>query len=62
VRVDNWDVLLVDSGSRNGTLVAPPGQNQWARLAPRQSHRLVPGTRIRIGGRTLVFESPSGVS
>ena len=61
VRVDNWDVLLVDSGSRNGTLVAPPGQSQWARLVPRQSHRLVPGTRIRIGGRTFVFESPSGV-
>jgi hypothetical protein len=62
VRLDNWDVLLVDSGSRNGTLVAPPGQNQWARLVPRQSHRLVPGTRIRIGGRALVFESPSGMS
>jgi hypothetical protein len=61
LRLDNWDVLLVDSGSRNGTLVAPPGQNQWARLVPRQSHRLVPGTRVRIGGRTLVFESPSGV-
>jgi hypothetical protein len=61
VRVDGWDVLLVDSGSRNGTHVAGPGEPAWTALPPRHTHRLVPGTRVRMGARTFVFESPSGV-
>ncbi len=61
VRVDGWDVVLVDSGSRNGTYVAGPGEPAWSRLPEGRSHRLAPGTRIRLGARTFVFESPSGV-
>jgi hypothetical protein len=61
VRVNGWDVLLVDPGSRNGTFIAGPGADAWNPVPPRQPHRLVPGTRVRMGGRTLVFESPSGV-
>ncbi len=61
VRVDGWDVVLVDSGSRNGTHVAGPGEPAWTTLPAGQSHRLVPGTRVRLGARTFVFESPSGV-
>ncbi|WP_300008912.1 FHA domain-containing protein [Pseudonocardia sp.] len=61
VRVDGWDVVLVDSGSRNGTFVAAPGDPAWTPVPARQSRRLVPGTRVRLGGRTFVFESPSGV-
>ena len=61
VRVSGWDVLLVDSGSRNGTYVAGPGEPGWTPLPPQQSRRLVPGTKVRLGARTFVFESPSGV-
>ncbi|WP_344253727.1 FHA domain-containing protein, partial [Pseudonocardia hydrocarbonoxydans] len=61
VRVDNWDVVLVDSGSRNGTFVASPGDPAWTPVPPGRSHRLEPGMRVRLGGRTFVFESPSGV-
>lgn len=61
VRVDGWDVLLVDSGSRNGTFVAAAGDPAWSPVPPGQSCRLVPGMRVRMGGRTFVFESPSGV-
>jgi hypothetical protein len=61
IRVDGWDVVLVDSGSRNGTHVAGPGEPAWTPLPPRHTHRLVPGTRVRMGARTFVFESPSGV-
>jgi len=61
VRVNGWDVMLVDSGSRNGTYLAGPGEPGWTPLPPHQSKRLVPGTRVRLGARTFVFESPSGV-
>ena len=60
VRIDGWDVLLADSGSRNGTFVAGPTQQGWSPLPPGRSRRLVPGTRVRLGGRTFVFEAPGG--
>lgn len=61
IRLDGWDVLVVDSGSSNGTFVADRG-SPWTRLAPRQPRRLEPGMRIRLGEATvLTFESPSGV-
>lgn len=60
IRIDGWDVLLADSGSRNGTFVAGPTQQGWSPLPPGTSRRLVPGTRVRMGGRTFVFESPGG--
>jgi hypothetical protein len=53
--------VLFDSGSRNGTYVAAPGTTSWTQVPSGQSHKLVPGTRVRMGGRTMVFESPSGV-
>ncbi|OLT11229.1 hypothetical protein BJF78_27495 [Pseudonocardia sp. CNS-139] len=61
VRVSGWDVLLADAGSRNGTFVSGPGEPEWTQLPEGQTHRLVPGTRVRLGGRSFLFESPSGV-
>ena len=61
VRVDGWDVMLVDSRSRNGTHIAGPGSTAWTAVPTGRSHRLTPGTRVRLGSRTFLFESPSGV-
>jgi FHA domain len=61
VRVDGWDVMLVDSRSRNGTHIAGPGATAWTPVPAGRSHRLTPGTRVRLGSRTFLFESPSGV-
>ncbi len=61
VRVDGWDVMLVDSRSRNGTHIAGPGATAWTPVPTGRSHRLTPGTRVRLGSRTFLFESPSGV-
>ncbi len=61
VRVQGWDVMLVDSRSRNGTHIAEPGATGWTPVPVGRSHRLTPGTRVRLGGRTFLFESPSGV-
>jgi FHA domain len=58
--VNGWEALLVDVGSRNGTFVSPPGEQGWTQLPAGETHRLVPGTRVRIGGRSFQFEAPSG--
>ncbi|TQM14424.1 FHA domain-containing protein [Pseudonocardia kunmingensis] len=58
--VDGWDALIVDAGSRNGTFVSPPGEQVWTQLPAGETHRLVPGTRVRIGGRSFQFETPVG--
>ena len=56
ILIKGWDVVLVDSGSRNGTFVAGPDESAWTALGPGRTSRLVPGTRVRMGARTFVFE------
>lgn len=58
ILINGWDVVLVDSGSRNGTFVAGPDDSGWTPLAPGRTSLLLPGTRVRMGGRTFVFEPP----
>jgi pSer/pThr/pTyr-binding forkhead associated (FHA) protein len=58
--LNGWEALLVDVGSRNGTFVSPPGEQGWTQLPAGETHLLVPGTRVRIGGRSFQFEAPSG--
>lgn len=52
-----WEVRLTDAVSANGTFVAPPGVSDWTRLGEGQSAVLTPGTRVALGGRTMVFDS-----
>jgi pSer/pThr/pTyr-binding forkhead associated (FHA) protein len=61
IRVIGWDVMVVDAGSPNGTYVSGPDEGQWTPLPSRRSRRLLPGTRVRLGTRTFVFESSSTV-
>ncbi|MEJ3654626.1 FHA domain-containing protein [Actinomycetes bacterium KLBMP 9759] len=60
VRLEGWDVLIVDSGSSNGTYVASQGED-WSQLRPQEARRLTQGTKVRLGECSFVFESPSGV-
>jgi hypothetical protein len=60
VRLEGWDVLLVDAGSSNGTFLAPPGED-WVQLEPQERRRMVPGTKARLGECAFTYESPSGV-
>ncbi|MGY1813635.1 FHA domain-containing protein [Blastococcus sp. SYSU D00820] len=60
VRLEGWDVVLVDTGSANGTLVAPRGAPSWTSLVPGQPVQLTPGMTVRMGGRQFAFESPHG--
>jgi len=61
IRVSGWDVIVVDTGSRNGTYVSGPDEGIWTALPPRRSRRLLPGARVRVGARMFVFESSSTV-
>jgi hypothetical protein len=60
IRLEGWDVLLLDTGSANGTLVAPAGAPSWSSLVPGQPVRLTPGMAVRMGSRQFTFESPHG--
>lgn len=55
-----WDVVLVDNTSTNGTFVNSPKTVEWRRLAPGGEEVLTPGTRVRIGHRTLAFNTHGG--
>jgi hypothetical protein len=61
IRLENWDVVLTDSGSSNGSFVAGPGARAWTTLTAGKSFRLVPGTRVQLGQRNFTFETVAGV-
>jgi pSer/pThr/pTyr-binding forkhead associated (FHA) protein len=57
-----WDVVLIDNNSTNGTFVHVPKTPDWQRMPPGAEHTLVQGTRIRIGHRTLAFNTHAGAA
>ena len=57
-----WDVVLIDNNSTNGTFVHVPKTPDWQRMPAGAEHVLVQGTRIRIGHRTLAFNTHAGSS
>lgn len=57
IRLEGWDVLLIDRASANGTYIAASGQAGWNRLAPNTPVVLSPGTHVRTGRRMFTFES-----
>jgi hypothetical protein len=57
VRLVEWDVMVVDLGSTNGTFVRLPGDPQPRRLTAGNGITLVPGAEVTIGGRVLKFDS-----
>ncbi len=62
VRLVGWNVTIADRKSQNGTLVAVKGSDQFVPVARDQPITLVPGSRIQLGQRTLVYESQRGRS
>jgi len=57
LRLQGWDVALVDRGSLNGTHIWQPQTQQWQRLAPDTPHVLDPGAEMAFGDVTARFES-----
>lgn len=60
IELRQWDVVLIDNSSANGTYVAAEGENSWTPLAPGTPHVLSSGSRFRLGSRTLAFNSYRG--
>ena len=57
IRLEGWDVVLVDEGSTNGTFVWDAANSNWQRLTEGRGVALTPGTRVAFGRRSGVFES-----
>jgi hypothetical protein len=55
-----WDVVLVDNDSTNGTFYADPKVAQWVPVPRGGEQILQPGWRIRVGHRTLAFNTHRG--
>ncbi len=60
IELRQWDVVLIDNSSANGTYVAAEDDPHWTPLPPGTPHSLRSGNRIRLGSRTLVFNSYRG--
>jgi len=60
IQLVDWNVLLTDLGSANGTRVRPPGDSVAEQLTPRVPVVLRPGSRVDLGGRRLHYESHRG--
>ncbi|MCC6438303.1 MAG: FHA domain-containing protein [Acidimicrobiales bacterium] len=57
IRLEGWDVHLVDEGSTNGTFVWDEPRRQWVRLAAQQPYVLRPGDQLALGELTATFET-----
>lgn len=56
VRVEDWDVVVADLGSANGTFLWRPGDADWSRLVPHQGVTLIPGSQLAFGRRSLTYD------
>ena len=62
IELRGWDPVLIDNESTNGTFVNPPKTADWHRLPSGGEHVLTQGTRVRLGHRTLAFNTHAGAS
>ncbi len=62
IELRGWDPVLIDNDSTNGTYVNPPKTADWVRLPTGGEHVLTQGTRVRVGHRTLAFNTHGGAS
>jgi pSer/pThr/pTyr-binding forkhead associated (FHA) protein len=60
IELRQWDVVLIDNGSSNGTYVASEDERRWTPIPPGKPHPLASGSRIRLGSRTCSFNSYRG--
>lgn len=57
IRLEGWDVTVVDRDSANGTYVAARGETEWRRLPSGRQETIAAGTRIAFGKRIMTFDS-----
>ncbi|MGC9962595.1 MAG: FHA domain-containing protein [Acidimicrobiales bacterium] len=57
VALRDWEVVVTDLGSHNGTQLCNPGDKGWRRLRGNESQTLHPGGRLVVGQSTFEFQS-----
>ncbi|MFN2519359.1 MAG: FHA domain-containing protein [Jatrophihabitantaceae bacterium] len=57
IRLEGWQVQVVDLGSANGTGLWGPGDTTWHRIPPQTPVAIAPGTQVGFGRRQLRYES-----
>jgi hypothetical protein len=57
IRLESWNVTLMDLGSTNGTYLWDAAAGRWDPLIPRRPVTLEPGAVAALGHRTFVYES-----
>ncbi|GAB2481088.1 FHA domain-containing protein [Jatrophihabitans fulvus] len=57
IRLDQWNVTVVDLNSVNGTGILVPGEQAWRRLPPGVPVTVKPGTEVGFGQRRVRYES-----
>lgn len=60
IALEDWTVRLSDHGSANGTYIAMPNSPDWQPVPQNGRIVLTPGTTIKLGNRTLKYESHRG--
>jgi hypothetical protein len=56
LRLEDWNIVLEDLGSTNGTKLWEPSTRTWTRLPANEPVALQPGVQVSIGRRIFVFE------
>ncbi|MEU0540964.1 FHA domain-containing protein [Nocardia sp. NPDC005978] len=57
IRLVEWDVVVVDRGSANGTHIQQPGRQDWLRAMPGHPTPIQHGARVTLGGRVFTYDS-----
>jgi hypothetical protein len=57
IELHDWDAVLFDNGSANGTFAAAEGETTWQHVPPGQPYVLRAGARVLIGRRTMIYNT-----
>jgi hypothetical protein len=55
IRLEEWEVMVMDCESATGTYVWAPGEKAWDKLGAGEARPLQTGTHVLLGGRSFVF-------
>ncbi|MDP1819968.1 MAG: FHA domain-containing protein, partial [Acidimicrobiales bacterium] len=55
LRIEGWDLYVLDRGSSNGTFLLHPHETSRERVGPEPMY-VPPGAMLQLGQRTLSFE------
>jgi len=58
IKLDDWEVVVIDRSSKGQTSIWPPGSVAWVPLTPFRPTALKPATHLAFGSRVATFLTP----